>query len=150
MHADPHCGRPIATFEHQHRTAMQFLENPQKLWLSEHIDDKRAAIKLTFAERLIYERGRGYRTTLTTSPFRVISNFDVEKCGMVRVVGIEPTLLSEPDFESGASTSFTTPARWDRPNGKIRAQRPAENRVCSLQSCRRVGGAKLICASRHD
>lgn len=29
---------------------------------------------------------------------------------MVRVVGIEPTLLSEPDFESGASTSFTTPA----------------------------------------
>ncbi|WP_066769820.1 hypothetical protein [Sphingobium sp. CCH11-B1] len=78
---------------------MQFLENPQKLWLSEHIDDKRAAIKLTFAERLIYERGRGYRTTLTTSPFRVISNFDVEKCGMVRVVGIEPTLLSEPDFE---------------------------------------------------
>ena len=29
---------------------------------------------------------------------------------VVRVVGIEPTLLSEPDFESGASTSFTTPA----------------------------------------
>ena len=77
------CGRPIATFEHQHRTAMQFLENPQKLWLSEHIDDKRAAIKLTFAERLIYERGKGYRTTLTTSPFRVISNFDTEKCEMV-------------------------------------------------------------------
>jgi hypothetical protein len=29
---------------------------------------------------------------------------------MVRAVGIEPTLLAEPDFESGASTSFTTPA----------------------------------------
>ena len=29
---------------------------------------------------------------------------------LVRVVGIEPTLLAEPDFESGASTSFTTPA----------------------------------------
>jgi hypothetical protein len=29
---------------------------------------------------------------------------------MVPRVGIEPTLLSEPDFESGASTSFTTPA----------------------------------------
>lgn len=29
---------------------------------------------------------------------------------MVRVVGLEPTLLSEPDFESGASTSSTTPA----------------------------------------
>lgn len=30
---------------------------------------------------------------------------------MVPVVGLEPTLLAEPDFESGASTSFTTPAR---------------------------------------
>ncbi len=29
---------------------------------------------------------------------------------VVRVVGLEPTLLSEPDFESGASTSSTTPA----------------------------------------
>ena len=30
---------------------------------------------------------------------------------MVPGVGIEPTLLAEPDFESGASTSFTTPAQ---------------------------------------
>jgi len=29
---------------------------------------------------------------------------------MVRVVGLEPTLLAERDFESRASTSFTTPA----------------------------------------
>ena len=29
---------------------------------------------------------------------------------MVPRVGIEPTLLSEPDFESGASTNFTTEA----------------------------------------
>jgi hypothetical protein len=29
---------------------------------------------------------------------------------MVRAVGIEPTLLAEPDFESGASTNSTTPA----------------------------------------
>src|SRR5690554_3478369 len=29
---------------------------------------------------------------------------------MVRAVGIEPTLLSEPDFESGASTNSATPA----------------------------------------
>ncbi len=30
---------------------------------------------------------------------------------MVPRVGIEPTLPKEPDFESGASTSFTTPAK---------------------------------------
>ena len=35
----------------------------------------------------------------------------LEERTMVRAVGIEPTLLSEPDFESGASTSFTTPAK---------------------------------------
>ena len=29
---------------------------------------------------------------------------------MVRAVGVEPTLLAEPDFESGASTNSTTPA----------------------------------------
>lgn len=29
---------------------------------------------------------------------------------MVRAVGIEPTLLAERDFESRASTNFTTPA----------------------------------------
>lgn len=29
---------------------------------------------------------------------------------MVPVVGLEPTLLAEQDFESSASTNFTTPA----------------------------------------
>ena len=41
--------------------------------------------------------------------------------GVVRAVGIEPTLLSEPDFESGASTSFTTPA-WVPGSDRGRAQ----------------------------
>lgn len=41
---------------------------------------------------------------------------------MVRVVGLEPTLLSEPDFESGASTNFTTPAhRHKKPRPKQEA-----------------------------
>ena len=31
-------------------------------------------------------------------------------CQLVPRVGIEPTLLAEPDFESGASTNFTTEA----------------------------------------
>ena len=48
---------------------------------------------------------------------------------MVRVVGIEPTLLAEPDFESGASTSFTTPAWPVCANGKIEGLRPVENRA---------------------
>ena len=47
---------------------------------------------------------------------------------MVRVVGIEPTLLSEPDFESGASTNSTTPAfaagRTARSAWSLRASPP--------------------------
>jgi hypothetical protein len=38
----------------------------------------------------------------------------IEGRGMVRVVGLEPTLLSEPDFESGAATNYTTPALTSR------------------------------------
>ncbi len=34
-----------------------------------------------------------------------------DEAAMVRAVGLEPTLLAERDFESRASTSFTTPAR---------------------------------------
>jgi hypothetical protein len=37
---------------------------------------------------------------------------------MVPGVGIEPTLLSEPDFESGASTNFTTRAVF-RSGGRL-------------------------------
>ena len=48
---------------------------------------------------------------------------------MVRAVGLEPTLLSEPDFESGASTNSTTPARHWRPqtDRHISRGRPAVN-----------------------
>ena len=48
-----------------------------------------------------------------------------EQKALVRAVGLEPTLLAEPDFESGASTNFTTPAQvvavalaHDPPTGK--------------------------------
>lgn len=41
---------------------------------------------------------------------RVTEDAQQKERKLVRAVGVEPTLLSEPDFESGASTSFTTPA----------------------------------------
>ncbi len=40
----------------------------------------------------------------------------------MRAVGIEPTLLSEPDFESGASTSFTTPAQRPPARSKVETE----------------------------
>ncbi|MDB5483571.1 MAG: hypothetical protein JWO83_4624 [Caulobacteraceae bacterium] len=38
---------------------------------------------------------------------------------VVRAVGVEPTLLSEPDFESGASANSATPA------GELTGRRPS-------------------------
>ena len=43
---------------------------------------------------------------------------------VVRVVGLEPTLLAEPDFESGASTNSTTPARPIRAADRRRRSMP--------------------------
>lgn len=40
--------------------------------------------------------------------------------GLVRVVGLEPTLLAERDFESRASTNFTTPALRHAYSGAIK------------------------------
>ena len=111
------CGRPIADFDATHRTAMQFLENPYRIWLSERLCDKRNTVKLAFAEPIPYDRKHGFRTATAAVPFRIFKALEgnegsaSEESEMVRAVGIEPTLLAEPDFESGASTSFTTPAR---------------------------------------
>jgi hypothetical protein len=41
----------------------------------------------------------------------VLDEFGGSDRMVVRAVGIEPTLLAEPDFESGASTSSATPAQ---------------------------------------
>ena len=53
------CGRPLKSFDASFRTALDFLANPCKLWLSDSLADKRAAVRLTFGEGLSYVRGSG-------------------------------------------------------------------------------------------
>lgn len=58
----------------------------------------------------VFPQHTGYhRTTMGNACASKIWGLDGTR--MVRAVGLEPTLLAEPDFESGASTNFTTPAR---------------------------------------
>jgi hypothetical protein len=54
--------------------------------------------------------------TCLSRPSSASEDIQLEKVKrkLVRAVGIEPTLLAEPDFESGASTSSTTPATYFR------------------------------------
>lgn len=99
------CGRPLASFGETYRTAAAFLANPCILWQSPRIEDRRAVLKLVFAEKLHYWRNEGYRTAKIAKPFKMLGDMKMRKNEMVPPAGIEPALLSEPDFESGASTN---------------------------------------------
>lgn len=70
------CGKPVRGFDESFRTAMAFLANPWKLWASEALEDKRAVLKLAFADRLAYVRNEGFRTAETTLPFKVLGGFE--------------------------------------------------------------------------
>ena len=54
---------------------MDFLSNPHELWASGRMEDRHAVMKLTFADRLAYVRGEGFRTPETTLPFKALGGF---------------------------------------------------------------------------
>ena len=83
------CGRPLADFDTIYRTALTFLGNPQKLWASNRLEDKRIVPKLAFSTPLTYARNEGYRTAETTLPFKVLEEFRNQRSGMVRLAGLE-------------------------------------------------------------
>ena len=82
--------KPQQTFERTSRTAMDFLSNPLKLWNSPRFEDKRAVLKLTFADQLRYKRNEGYRTANFSLPFKLLGDFETSKNRMVRLEGLEP------------------------------------------------------------
>jgi len=84
------CGKPQASFEETYRTALRFLRSPWKLWYSERIEDRRALLRLVFAERLVYVRGKGYRTARISMPFKLLGDEILRKTGVVEPRGIEP------------------------------------------------------------
>jgi hypothetical protein len=71
----------------QFELAFRFLENPQELWASERLDDKRLVLKLTFADRLAYCRNGGFRTPQTTLPFKALGAVGGGKCKMAGLTG---------------------------------------------------------------
>ena len=64
------------SFERSFRTAMTFLANPRKLWLSPNPEDQRTVLKLVFAAPLPYARNQGFRTAKTTSPFKALGDIE--------------------------------------------------------------------------
>ena len=84
------CGRPLTSFGETYRTAFDFLANPWKLWRSECLEDRRAVLKLVFADKLAYARNEGYRTAKITMPFKLLGDMKMGKKEMVPRGGIEP------------------------------------------------------------
>ena len=87
------CGRPAADFDSTYRTAMEFLANPYKLWVSDSLADKRTLLKLAFAEPIAYARNEGFRTAEAAIPFRIfnaLDQLDPEESEMVPLRGFEP------------------------------------------------------------
>ncbi|GAA6210951.1 recombinase family protein [Hyphomicrobiales bacterium 4NK60-0047b] len=78
------------------RTAFEFLQNPQKLWLSDHLEDKRAVLKLVFVERVPYTRNEGFRTAKTTLPFKVLAEHSGNGMQMAEKKGFEPSRRDKP------------------------------------------------------
>lgn len=77
------CGRPLASFAETYRTALDFLANPWKLWRSERLEDRRAVLRLVFAEQLQYARVGGYQTAKISIPFKLLGDFKMHKNELV-------------------------------------------------------------------
>ncbi|WP_367273869.1 recombinase family protein [Niveispirillum sp.] len=85
-------GRPKSSFDGTLRTALEFLSSPWKLWNSDRLEDKRAVLKLTFADRLRYTRNEGFRTTDLSLPFKLLDALNHPESRMASPRGFEPLL----------------------------------------------------------
>jgi site-specific DNA recombinase len=68
----------------------QIVENPKKLYVSERLEGKRAAVKLIFAGHLSHARNDSFRTSEISLPFNVLSDISGSKKVMARPAGLEP------------------------------------------------------------
>ena len=85
-------GQPHAPFEQMFELAMNFPANLCKVWKSGRFDLQRLALKLTFSERIAYDRDSGFRTPELSFPFKMLGNDFSRDCNMAEAVGFEPTV----------------------------------------------------------
>ncbi len=84
------CSLPLKTYDEMYRASLQFLQEPHKIWVYGRFEDKRAVLKLTFTDRLIYVRNQGYRTTDLSLLFSLLEDNSGQNIKVVPRGGIEP------------------------------------------------------------
>lgn len=57
------------SFDESFQTVFDFIENPQKLWHSNDLEDRRLLLKLVFTRPLAYQRNEGFQTAAIALPF---------------------------------------------------------------------------------
>lgn len=121
------CGRPIKGYDESFRTSLEFLENAQKLWVSERLEDKRAVLKLAFAGHLSYQRNEGFRTPEISLPFKALDGFLGPKKAMAHLGGEDLKLLFKVLAEWNHALSYTSiasdiaPANGNAPHGTVKS-----------------------------
>lgn len=63
------------SFDESFQTVFDFLENPQKLWHSDDLEDRRLVLKLVFTRPLAYRRNEGFQTASIALPFGLSGQF---------------------------------------------------------------------------
>ena len=67
-------GKPKYGFDEMFELALVFLSNPWKLWDSGQIHLRKIVLRLAFAQRMAYQRDKGFRTPQVSVPFRFFDN----------------------------------------------------------------------------
>ena len=88
-------GKPQRSFHEMFELAMQFLSNPQNLWRSERLEDKITTLKLSFSEKLVYQRNEGFRTPRTSKVFAVLESMELQSSQMAEREGVDLNSLFE-------------------------------------------------------
>jgi hypothetical protein len=89
------CGQPARGFDEKLRTALEFLANPCKLWISERLEDRRTVLKLAFADRISYSRNQGFRTPNFSFPFRFLADVSAGRIEVASLRGESSNQLFE-------------------------------------------------------
>ncbi len=87
-------GQSRGSFDDAFRTAMLFFASTYKIWISGRLELRRLVLKLAFCERLEYVPKSGFRTPLTTSPFRLLEHMKGGIESLARPAGFEPAASS--------------------------------------------------------
>ena len=92
---------PTGRFEQTFELAWAFLSNPWKIWDFDNLTLRRTVLKLAFSKPLTYDRNEGYRTPITSLPFKALGEFEDSLCKMVRSRRLElPRVLPHSDLNA--------------------------------------------------